>query len=1053
MTNKNLFLSNFGNNFIVCIILFFIIENVFAQDVSLPIQKTSSELYFEEIKFPNGASVNDVITFVEDANGFMWFGSRNGLLRYDGHDFKIFSHNRKNKNSLISNYIWSLYLCNDTLLYIGCAQGISILNLRTYRFTNFSSEDGSCPTDFVHSFCYENEKTIWIGGRKGLFCFNSLTGTFTDTHFKIPSFGQIVISNPNQVYAILKHPFKNNLLLLGTENGLVGYDSKHHKIDQIYHNTILERNNPYKSLSINNLILDENKVWCLTWFMGMHYFDLKTETWHNFFSHYYQNGIALGLTSIVVKNQKELWVTDRLDGKNNGLGIFNKETGELQFIKNIYNSNSNSMPDKAVFLFMQRDSTLWLSYMNGKGLYKQNKKIKRFKSLEIPFNHLWVSAFYYESQLQNYFFGFSVYSNGIGCWNAKTKKWDLIKPESNMVQSVPGNVSDFSVNNFFKDQRGVLWMATAFKGLCYLDQNRKIIKQFKLPNGKTLPVSSPIFGLFEDSQQQLWVGTRTEGVFCINKERDQYIHFVHNEKDPTSISSGNSFVCFEEDQYGKIWIGNRNGFCIFDPKTKKFSRTIFNKLRTQGINSGLTQSILKDTLNRIWVTILDQGLIRITENRENNFDYKIFQTESGLKNLTINYMTKDKNGCFWIVNDGILFFNPYNESYMMIDDKQGMLENCSGDDKIMVDEFGNIFTGDQVGINWGKIVYNAQESKKIKLFIEQISINGDQLDFNNLEKQKLKFNHFQNNITFHYTSVCFDETDQIRYRYKMEPIEKEWNEPTTLLQARYMQLPPGKYRFKVEVSHKGIWQKESTSVDFIIQQVFWKSWWFITLLVIVVLALLVLIYRYRINQILKIQNIRNKIASDLHDEVGSTLSSISIMSDILQSQLNDTSRSDQMIQKIGENAHSTLESMDDIIWSVNPSNDKFQNIALRLREYAIPLLEMKNIQFSFITPSEMNAITIPMEIRRNIYLIAKEGINNLIKYSDCTEVFIEFSMQHSILNLIIRDNGKGFDLSSVKPHRNGIESMKNRAHLIKGDFSISSEIGKGTIISFSVKIR
>ena len=190
----------------------------------------------------------------------------------------------------------------------------------------------------------------------------------------------------------------------------------------------------------------------------------------------------------------------------------------------------------------------------------------------------------------------------------------------------------------------------------------------------------------------------------------------------------------------------------------------------------------------------------------------------------------------------------------------------------------------------------------------------------------------------------------------------------------------------------------------------------------------------------------------MHDDVGSTLSSISIMSDLLQSQLDNSPRSEQMIREIGTNAHTMLDSMDDIIWSVNPSNDKFQNLALRIREYAIPLFEMKDIRFSIVTPEAMNSLSMPMDVRRNVFLIAKEAVNNLVKYSECSEAKVEFSMQNSVLNLVVSDNGKGFDISNVKQHRNGLQSMKSRAEHIHGNLSVHSEVGKGTIIRFSVKI-
>lgn len=350
-------------------------------------------------------------------------------------------------------------------------------------------------------------------------------------------------------------------------------------------------------------------------------------------------------------------------------------------------------------------------------------------------------------------------------------------------------------------------------------------------------------------------------------------------------------------------------------------------------------------------------------------------------------------------------------------------------------------------------VQKQTQSAVKNLFIEQISVNGNPIDRVGESTDKVILKHDQNNLTFGYTAVCFDETHLMRYRYKLEPVEKEWNPPTSQLQARYMQLKPGKYRFIVDVGYKGKWlDKQRYVVDVEIRQVYWKSWWFITLMTLLIGGMVYGFFRYRLNQYLKLQKLRVKIASDLHDDVGSTLSSISIMSDLLQSQLDNTTRSEQMIQEIGTNAHTMLDSMDDIIWSVNPSNDKFQNLALRIREYAIPLFEMKDIGFSIVTPEEMNDLSLTMDVRRNVFLIAKEAVNNLVKYSECTQASIEFGFAHNTLNMTVKDNGKGFDMEKINTSRNGLKNMKRRAEQIQGSLKIISEIARGTDISFSVKI-
>lgn len=176
------------------------------------------------------------------------------------------------------------------------------------------------------------------------------------------------------------------------------------------------------------------------------------------------------------------------------------------------------------------------------------------------------------------------------------------------------------------------------------------------------------------------------------------------------------------------------------------------------------------------------------------------------------------------------------------------------------------------------------------------------------------------------------------------------------------------------------------------------------------------------------------------------------MSDLLQSRLDDSPNSEEMLRKIGENARNMLESMDDIIWSVNPQNDSFQNIIMRIREYAIPLLEPLDTKFSIIVPENVTSVKVSMDMRRNLFLIAKEAVNNMAKYSGCTEAKIEFSYSHSVLKMTIADNGKGFDTSKENT-RNGLRNMKYRGEKVGGKVSVLSTIGQGTIVTFTAKVE
>ena len=210
------------------------------------------------------------------------------------------------------------------------------------------------------------------------------------------------------------------------------------------------------------------------------------------------------------------------------------------------------------------------------------------------------------------------------------------------------------------------------------------------------------------------------------------------------------------------------------------------------------------------------------------------------------------------------------------------------------------------------------------------------------------------------------------------------------------------------------------------------------------------VYRYRVTQLLKLERLRTRIASDLHDDVSSTLSSISILSSILSTRATDP-LSAEMLAEIGTNSRGMLERIDDIIWIVNPKNDRFQNLGLRIREYAIPMFEAKKIAFRIEFPESLSEIKLSMDVRRNVYLIAKEAVNNLVKYADCTQASVIFGHEHSMMTIEINDNGKGFDPNAISS-RNGIRNMYLRAERIKADLSVFSQADQGTRISLTMKI-
>ncbi len=312
--------------------------------------------------------------------------------------------------------------------------------------------------------------------------------------------------------------------------------------------------------------------------------------------------------------------------------------------------------------------------------------------------------------------------------------------------------------------------------------------------------------------------------------------------------------------------------------------------------------------------------------------------------------------------------------------------------------------------------------------------------------------HRQNSIAFDFAGLSFRDEENVRYRYQMGGLDKDWSPVTDRRYVNYSNLSPGDYVFRVLAGNNdGVWSTSPATIRFHIDTPFWLTGWFITLCVVSFAALLYVFYRYRLQQALQIERLRTKISTDLHDDIGSTLSSISIMSDMIL-QENKGGAPDMMAREIKDNSLLLMDKMDDIVWSINPRNDALENMMARIQRFASQLFEAKGIDYEIEIGNNIRRLRLPMEYRQNVYLIMKEAINNLVKYADADKVIIKAgSVDHDLL-VEINDNGKGFAFPDNNSG-NGIANMKSRAALMKATLQIQSEPGKGTTVILSLKMK
>ena len=321
------------------------------------------------------------------------------------------------------------------------------------------------------------------------------------------------------------------------------------------------------------------------------------------------------------------------------------------------------------------------------------------------------------------------------------------------------------------------------------------------------------------------------------------------------------------------------------------------------------------------------------------------------------------------------------------------------------------------------------------------------------KEDAIHLKYTQNIINIEFSSMSYFYNNNLDYYYMLEGIDKDWVLADERREVNYTYLPGGRYIFKVRsVSKDGVPSKHITTCIIYIKPPFWQTGWFYTLCILFAAGIIYAIYRIRIDRLLSMEKVRTRIARDLHDDMGSTLSTINILSTMAKSKVaNDPVKTSDYISKISENSSTMMEAMSDIVWSINPQNDSLQKIVARMREFAAGVMEPKNIEYHFTIDEKIKSMKTGLEERRDLFLIFKEGINNLAKYAQCKNVQIEIKIFKKKLYLRIKDDGKGFDVTSADTG-NGLNNMQKRAAAMKGKIRIESVPGKGTTLLLEAPI-
>jgi len=302
--------------------------------------------------------------------------------------------------------------------------------------------------------------------------------------------------------------------------------------------------------------------------------------------------------------------------------------------------------------------------------------------------------------------------------------------------------------------------------------------------------------------------------------------------------------------------------------------------------------------------------------------------------------------------------------------------------------------------------------------------------------------------------LSYDDPKEIRYAWRIDGIDDDWNYQIDP-HLRFTALPYGDHLLRIKaLDREGRWSANELGIAIIMIRPVYLRWWFIALCVLMVLVAAFALVQYRIRQLGKVIRVRDRIALDLHDEVGSNLSSIVLFSTAVGTHADALPpKAASMLKRITENSTRAMESMNDIVWSVNSSNDHIEDLVDRMRAYAQPLCEAADVQLDFTIGDDILARKLGMEERKNIYLIFKEALNNAVKHAQCSRIEVTLTLSDARLRLVVSDNGTSdasHYLGNVSLGGNGLGNMRRRALEVGGTMEVQRATNGGTQVVFCV---
>ena len=809
-------------------------------------------------------------------------------------------------------------------------------------------------------------------------------------------------------------------------------------------------NNTVSDNNILSIFNDRNLYFLIGTQSGFDRFDLATHQWTHFpdVPKEHQPFLNSPVSQVLKDKLGRLWV-----GTYEYLGLFlfedvGNSTVRVLHLRREDDNLTSIISDRIRWMYEDHQNNIWIGTEDGLAKLPVTQPFYQYRRLPLRTTSISgrVVSSIYEDNHNVLLVGLG--GSGFDRIDLRTKKITHFEHDANNANTLRGN----AVTTLYVDRGGIVWIGTMNGGLSKYNPKTKIFKHYiHNPRDSTSLRSNWVQQILETQDRKFLVATN-DGLQIFDRVRETFQLYkpavINNSVSlPTTFSPNALF----EDRSGTLWIGTwLDGLYQYNPKTKILKHYMPDEKNPNSISSSKVTTIVEDSHGFIWIGTHSGGFNKFDTTTEKFHQYSIL---NGLPNDVVFGILEDDHGFLWISTmKGLAKFNPKTETFRVYDEADGIVHNQFNWRASFQNKNGIMYFG---GIN-GFVTFHP-DSIRIDSVAPRVTITSFKIfDKEVVLQQSLSatkeiiLDHDQNFFSIEFIVLDLVPLQKHHFAYMLEGVDPQWVHSGTRRVAYYTNIQQGSYHFLVKASNAdGVWG-EPIALTITILPAWWMTWWFKMLVALAILTAGILMYRYRVRQLIEIERIRFNIASDLHDEIGSNLSSISVDSQTLMQSKALTETERELSSDISKTAKETVDAMRDIIWFINPKNDIGEDIIFKMKETASKILV--GIQWTYTVSPEVRFDVFDLEVRRNIFLIYKETLTNVVRHSKATQCDIEAVKNGNYIRIIIRDNGIGFTVQRVKKN-NGLRNMYHRAEKIHAQIEVTSGEGKGTCVELRVSVK